>query len=527
MQQSPITRVAWWNLAIHQSCGVDGGLLSNDSDHQVLEQRTREWQSLAARLQDENVASIVEVHDLLLRTRSLTKWRLPVVDANERACAALKGFVDRNQQVKHFSCCPVIENSMRGLLAKWLPPVSDYPNPRFGPGAVAEHLSQWRRRALLARIGDYVANPFVTHEHPDDLVGHQTSRLCAVPKDWNKDRLITVEPVVATLLQQSARAYLYTSFLAGNPPRVWKNFWKDMPDTQRARALASSASGRLATIDLSDASDRISYDLVQRVMPGHVMAWLDVARTPYFQFDGETQCLHIYGGMGNATTFLVETLIFRAYVEAVGRAYGITPMCTVFGDDIICNSELFDRGLLERDDCPFFKVNRVKSFGSRSSFRESCGVFAYKGIDVSAPKIAVTDNLSVADLWRRLSKSSFASEQRLAMEIAMTRELKNLPFLIDGLAAISEPGLEYDALPPERWNSSLQRLEYLVPMPVSVNKYKAASKQWMLDACLLGQGTTITSNRRGRRLPFFFLPTDRTKIVNKWVAPTEGSDRMI
>lgn len=92
--------------------------------------------------------------------------------------------------------------------------------------------------------------------------------------------------------------------------------------------------------------------------------------------------------MGNAFTFPLQTMIFACVLHGCYRAYGIKPVRIggsadnwgVFGDDIICRTEVFDllcRTLAHAG----FSVNMEKSF-NQGLFRESCGQDFHFGYNV-------------------------------------------------------------------------------------------------------------------------------------------------
>jgi hypothetical protein len=80
--------------------------------------------------------------------------------------------------------------------------------------------------------------------------------------------------------------------------------------------------------------------------------------------------------MGNGSTFVLETLIFAGACYAVG-----SKDFSVYGDDIIIETELFD-DLVAFLRFLGFKLNHQKSY-TAGPFRESCGVNAYDGVDIT------------------------------------------------------------------------------------------------------------------------------------------------
>ena len=87
--------------------------------------------------------------------------------------------------------------------------------------------------------------------------------------------------------------------------------------------------------------------------------------------------------MGNATTFPVQSLVFWAICVASLQRQGFHQpgAVFVFGDDIEVPS-VCAQGVIDDLESFGLLVNRTKSFW-RGAFRESCGVDAFKGVNVT------------------------------------------------------------------------------------------------------------------------------------------------
>lgn len=382
-----------------------------------------------------------DVRRSLFFAKALRKWRLdvPGSTAADRAKTALDGFVQRNIAAADASYVPLLQDEMRRLLKLWLPEIgSDGIHGRFGPGAVEE---QWPHGLRFVRLLQWVNSGGAEFEdlpfgHAD--VDADICRLCAVPKDYAKDRLITVEPAYATFVQQRVRRLLLESVHQGPLRGTAMDLgYTDGQAIQRRFARKGSRTGKLATLDLSDASDRVSWAAVQAVFPPWVLSHLWYSRTPFFSaptIGVLASRMEMFAGMGNATTFIVETLFFSAYVVAFCNTFGFRPWVSTFGDDIVTTSEAAE-ALLERGITPFFKINPAKSFVGAQRLRESCGIFAYEGYDVTVPKIdgypdSYVGALGVADLHARLSSSTDIFQLALASRIAQVGLLPNWPFRV-------------------------------------------------------------------------------------------------
>lgn len=300
---------------------------------------------------------------------------------------------------------------------------------KHGPGAVTDfrfgndkyHFPNWSRR--LDRIFPYadfgVANyglwvdNVMQKKVPGDL--DLPAKLSAVPKTITKPRLIAVESVSNQWCQQSILDFFCTrvedTFL-----RSFLSFKRQELNGNLARRASRDQSH--ATIDLSNASDRVSCWHVERLfrrssgllhsMRSSRAAWVrqDICRyVPRYHY------LRKYSTMGNATTFPVQSLFFlvaaiacELYASKRRVNYREITFLTgrqirVFGDDIIVPNTA--SGLLvELLQYLGLKVNDSKTF-EHGMFKESCGVDAFNGQDVTT--------VNVMDVPHRTKPGTIAS----------------------------------------------------------------------------------------------------------------------
>jgi len=158
-------------------------------------------------------------------------------------------------------------------------------------------------------------------------------------------------------------------------------------------ALQGSSTGDYVTLDMKEASDRVSCSLVESVFGGtNLYRALMACRSAATKLpDGTVVGLKKFAPMGSATCFPVEAYIFYVLALAVLSAHDNVPMANavgrvyVYGDDIICKRE--DYALLMEY---FPKVGLRFNEGKcciRGFFRESCGTDAFKGVDVTPLKV--------------------------------------------------------------------------------------------------------------------------------------------
>lgn len=194
-----------------------------------------------------------------------------------------------------------------------------------------------------------------------------------VPKNNKIDRAACKEPDMNMYLQKGVGAFIR---------RRLKSVGIDLNDQTINQRLAQQGSidGSLATIDLSSASDSISDRLVWSFLPPELYSYLDRIRSHYGTVDGETIRWELFSTMGNGFTFELESMIFWAIVKATQIHFGNAGTIGIYGDDIICPSEIAPR-VLEALAYYGFKPNLRKTFVS-GLFRESCGAHFYRGVDV-------------------------------------------------------------------------------------------------------------------------------------------------
>nr|QXN75356.1 MAG: RNA-dependent RNA polymerase [Grapevine-associated levi-like virus 4] len=146
-------------------------------------------------------------------------------------------------------------------------------------------------------------------------------------------------------------------------------------------------------MDLSEASDRVSLRLVQRIFArSNILPYLEDGRSLSATLpNGDNILLKKFASMGSALCFPVEAMVFYTLLQAcLHRFHGRVPssrsirefskLIDVYGDDIIIPSG-YVAIVAEYLESYGLKVNRSKTF-SRSHFRESCGGDFYKGIAV-------------------------------------------------------------------------------------------------------------------------------------------------
>jgi len=289
--------------------------------------------------------------------------------------------------------------------------------PKHGPGAVADYLSsnaKWNLQTWPDRLRQYFPPEqfLVANERPVwvnrlrmklDLIEPGAEipvRVISVPKTLKTPRIIAIEPTAMQFAQQS----LFRSFRdhLEEDSILSKMIGIQDQDPNRSMARVGSLSGELATLDLSEASDRVSKQHVDNLLGrysalhGAVMA----CRTSKAAVFGHGEIpLAKFASMGSALCFPVEAMVFLTVIFVGIQKELSTPLSRdmlkaylgrvrVFGDDIIIPVEQVHSVVHELENFGF-RVNVHKSFWT-GRFRESCGREYYDGEDVSIVRVRRT-----------------------------------------------------------------------------------------------------------------------------------------
>lgn len=203
--------------------------------------------------------------------------------------------------------------------------------------------------------------------------------ITSVPKDGRKDRPIAKEQTGNIYLQLAIGSIIRSRLL-----RRWRVDLNEQADVNRGFCLSSSQRKDLFTIDLSNASDTVSYALVKSLLPDDWFQLLCSVRSPWGILpSGDAIRYRKFSSMGNGYTFELETLIFLAICKAVSHVHGspADDVFAVFGDDIIGPDYLYNT-IANYLEYSGFQVNSEKSFSGSDRVRESCGVDALDGYNI-------------------------------------------------------------------------------------------------------------------------------------------------
>lgn len=245
-------------------------------------------------------------------------------------------------------------------------------------------------------------------------------RLSFVPKTAKTDRPIAIGPTLNVLLQKG-----FGSFIRKRLKKSGINLNR-LPERHRLWAQQGSIDGSVSTIDLSSASDTISWGIVATLLPQPWLEALHACRCGRYQIENKWYEYHKFSAMGNGYTFELESLIFYALAYACAKVEGLdTRNVSSFGDDIIVPTGCEPLLMQTLTFCGF-TVNKEKSFTS-GPFRESCGGDFFHGIDVRG--FYVKDRFRLFDvvrfrnyLYRTWHRFAFRKTWRLCRQLLKNYE---------------------------------------------------------------------------------------------------------
>lgn len=400
--------------------------------------------------------------------------------------------------------------------------------PKHGPGATGEGIkgnSKYLHRTWHVRLQPCF--PFDTTAYSDTITGSEQLedvkflqeeeelpvKVTLVPKTLKTPRVIAIEPVCMQYTQQALMSFLVQKLTSHWITAGHLNF--DDQSVNQRLALTASQTGKLATLDLSSASDRVPLSGVRRMLrvcPDLMGALEDTRSTRAKLPTGEVITLSKFASMGSATCFPIEamyfyTCILASLLEQSGKPLTFSTLFTlsrdvyVYGDDLIVPTDAVD-GIIQtlaRFNC---KVGLNKSFWT-GRFRESCGVEAYNGEYVTPTyirRLRPNDSRSASELlsWVATSNQFYlrgywltAAFMKESVERLLRRRLPLVESTAAGLGWVNYQG----GYSVHRWNNSLHRYEVrtLVPSPV----YRPDP----LDGPPALMKFLLSSTKRGESLP--------------------------
>jgi len=368
-------------------------------------------------LDNPSVDAIFAIRQLTL---SFGKISLPCSDARVRK--AMDGYVKCEQDVRQFDKDVTQKdlNDFRNMSNLLFSEVFQQMDrdvhygellPKHGPGATADRLTsngKYDQRTWTTRLSKVFpldryllpnARFFETLEKVDILEpgDEMPVRVITVPKTLKTPRIIAVEP---TCMQYMQQALLRSFLVAYDRDELLRGLigFDDQTPNQRM-AQEGSLDMRTATLDLSDASDCVSNQLVRAMLSQwpNLQEAIDAARSRRADVPGHGVIrLSKYASMGSALCFPMEALVFMTLIFlGIQRSLNVTltrkdissftGSVRVYGDDLIVPVDHV-RTVVQTLELFGARVGLDKSFWT-GKFRESCGREYFNGQDISIVRV--------------------------------------------------------------------------------------------------------------------------------------------
>lgn len=346
-------------------------------------------------------------------------------------------------------------------------------------------------------------------------------RVVFVPKTLTSPRVIAIEPSSMQFVQQGLSRWMVDT-LESHWLTAGKVNFTDQTINQKL-AFSSSKDRSLATVDLSDASDRVHLELVQRIFRRTRLSEpLEDARSLHADLpDGSNLVLKKYASMGSALCFPVEACVFYTLIlSALCSATGTKPSyrslarlserVRVYGDDLIVPVEHVDT-ICDYLESYALRVNRSKTF-SNSAFRESCGADFYNGTPVN-PVYARMDCPADRREWSPSHLMSWVATANLFYGRGQWIVAQAIRDMVDSIVPYTIPvstvdsaGLAYDSVFQNtgvRYSKRLQqwRQRRMVFTPIKMKDDIHGNEQGLLNMYL-------TRGARSKSSPNGTEPTD-------------------
>jgi hypothetical protein len=286
--------------------------------------------------------------------------------------------------------------------------------PRHGPGKTADNVSGnrkfqlqfWTRRleenffpSADFLIPNYGFKDELSSVHFFEPGSEPPVKVVQVPKTLKTPRIIAMEPAHMQYAQQSLMELLVVRLERSRRLNGMIGFTNQIPN--QCLAQQGSSTGEFATLDLSEASDRVSLRLVCRLLKNYpsLMRAVMSCRSQRADVPGfGTLSLAKFASMGSALCFPIEAMVFLTIIF-IGiqnqLKHRLTPndikkyhgRVRVYGDDIIVPVDMV-QSVVESLESFGLKVNAAKSFWT-GKFRESCGGEYYDGVPVKPVRLTM------------------------------------------------------------------------------------------------------------------------------------------
>jgi len=369
-------------------------------------------------LDDPDTEAIIAIRQLTLM---FGKMELKCSPARE--LAAVRNYIECEQEVRMFdkritrrelSEFAEVSNMLFGTVFDQMDRDVYYGRvvPKHGPGSTADGLKgnqKFNQRVWTDRLeavlpaGENLLPNWRFYDQLGEVdflePGSEVPvKVTLVPKTLKTPRVIAMEPTCMQYMQQAVYRSFLEHFYEDDFLTKVIGFDDQVPNQDLARQ--GSLDQRTATLDLSDASDRVSNQLVRAMLARwpHLFAAVDATRSRRAVIPGNSEVIRLakYASMGSALCFPIEAMVFTTLIF-VGIQRSLNTSLSrhdlrrfagsvrVYGDDLIVPVDHVPS--VVRTLTHFgAKVGSDKSFWT-GKFRESCGREYFNGHDVSITRV--------------------------------------------------------------------------------------------------------------------------------------------
>jgi hypothetical protein len=285
--------------------------------------------------------------------------------------------------------------------------------PKHGPGSVSTK-ETGPGKYKWSRVSSRIRNVYPLDAYYFASLGHVCDRLqelqnleecessakvILVPKDSRGPRLISEEPLDFQWIQQGLHRAI-VEHVERHALTKHNVHFTDQTNNRLGALLGSCQErlhwhsvkkvgipyklsvGEYATLDLKEASDRISIGLVNLLFPEKLLSYLMNTRSLSTVLpDGRIKVLNKFAPMGSALCFPVLALSIWAILTAASPDADTRESILVYGDDVVVKTAQAANAIHQLESFGLL-VNRDKSC-TTGFFRESCGLDAFRGEEVT------------------------------------------------------------------------------------------------------------------------------------------------
>lgn len=445
-------------------------------------------------LDNPDIAAIEGIRQLAYTFKKLS---LPCTPERERMALSgfkeVERFLSRTMLPRNINLFIKVSDLLWGNIFTERYDSQDY-IPKHGPGQTAEYISgnrKYTHRSWYERLEPFfpsdsylmscVSQLFdstdgIENVHFVEEERELPVRIVTVPKTLKGPRIIAIEPVCMQYAQQALASYIIKKLETSSPTAGHINF-TDQTVNQKL-AISASSDRKKATLDLSEASDRVPLSLVTTMLdcnPDLRDAILSCRSSAAQMPGGEIIHLKKFASMGSALCFPIEAMYFYTVIlvslfekhdlpVTLRNMNILSRNVYVYGDDIIIPIEEVDSVIDTLADY-YCKVNAAKSFWT-GKFRESCGMDAFDGECVTPTylrRLHPNDRGDTSALISWIATSNLFYQRGYWKTASYMKDvveglLGKLPVVLDtspGVGWISyQRGYQFD-----RWSRKLHRFE--------------------------------------------------------------------